>query len=149
MAVCEGKYNFTLVDIRDTGRQNNDSVYANNLLVSAVENGLFNIPQPSKLPQSEGILPHVFAGDGTFGFKNHVMKPYPFHHVPLTEYLIIGHQEQEESLKMSLGLVQVVSLSSIDQLSLYKKNDSQTYYSDIDNKGHSSAAQFSHVIKLE
>ena len=37
------------------------------------------------------------------------------------EYLITVHQEQEESLKMSLGLLQVVSLSSIDQLSLYKE----------------------------
>ena len=85
MAVCDAKYNFTLVDIRDTGRQNDDSVYANKLLVYAIENGLFNIPQPSKLLQSEGILPYVFTGDDAFGFKNHVMKPHPFHRVPLAK----------------------------------------------------------------
>ena len=83
MAVCDAKYNFILVDIRDTGRQNDDSVYANNLLVYAIENGLFNIPQTSKLPQSEGILPYIFTGDDAFGLKNHVMKPYLFHLVPL------------------------------------------------------------------
>ena len=83
MAVCDAKYNFTLVDIRDTGRQNDDSVYANNLLVYAIENDLFNIPQPSKLLQSEGTLPYVFTGDDAFGLKSHVMKPHPFHRVPL------------------------------------------------------------------
>ena len=76
MAVCDAKYKFTLVDIRDTGRYSDGSVYAKSHLGYAIENGLLNIPQPSKLPQSERILPYVFTGDNAFGLKNHLPKPY-------------------------------------------------------------------------
>ena len=79
------KYKFTLVDIGDTGRQSDSSVYANSHLGYAIENGLLDIPQPSKLPQSERILPYVFIGDDAFGLKNHLMKPYPFQHLSLAE----------------------------------------------------------------
>ena len=85
MAVCDAKYKFTLVDIEDTNRQSDGSVYKNSHLGYAIENGLLNIPQPSKLPQSERILPYVFIGDDAFGLKNHLMKPYPFQHLSLAE----------------------------------------------------------------
>ena len=78
MAVFDAKYRFTLVDIGDTGRQSDGSVYANSHLGYAIENGLLNIPQASKLPQSEMILSYVFIGDDAFGLNNHLMKPYPF-----------------------------------------------------------------------
>ena len=51
----------------------------------AIENGLLDTPQPSKLPQSERILPYIFIGDDAFGLKNHLMKPYPFLHLSLAE----------------------------------------------------------------
>ena len=78
MAVCDAKYRFTLVDIGDTGRQSDCSVYANSHLGYAIENDLLNIPQSSKLPQSEMILSYVFIGDDAFCLNNHLMKPYPF-----------------------------------------------------------------------
>ena len=78
MAVCDAKYKFTMVDTGDTGRQSDGSVYANSHLDYAIENGLLDIPQPFKLPQSERILPYVFIGDDAFGLKNHLMKPFPF-----------------------------------------------------------------------
>ena len=85
MAVCDAKYKFTLVDTGDTGRQSSGSVYANSQLGHAIENGLLNTPHPSKVPQSEKILPYVFIGDDAFGLKNHLMKPYPFQHLSLAE----------------------------------------------------------------
>ena len=85
MTVCDAKYKFTLVDIGDTGRQSDGSVYANSILGYAIENGLLNIPQPSKLPQSVRILPYIFIGDDAFGLKNHLLKPFPFHDLFLAE----------------------------------------------------------------
>ena len=69
MAACDAKYKFTLVDIGDSGRPGDGSVYANSHLGYAIENGLLNIPQPSKLPQSERILPYVFIGDDALVWK--------------------------------------------------------------------------------
>ena len=85
MAVCDAKYKFTQADIRDTGRQSDSSVYASSHLGYAIENGLLNIPQLSKLPQFERIFPYVFTGDDAFGLKNHLMKPYPFQYLSLAE----------------------------------------------------------------
>ena len=78
MAVFDAKYRFTLVDIGDTGRQSDGSVYTNSHLGYAIENDLLNIPQPSNFTQSEMILSYVFIGDDAFGLNNHLMKPYPF-----------------------------------------------------------------------
>ena len=85
MAVCDAKYKFTQVDITDTGRQSVGSLYVNSYLRYAIENGLLNIPQPSKLPQSERILPSVFIGDDACDLRNRLMKPYPFQNLSLTE----------------------------------------------------------------
>ena len=94
MPVCDAKYKFTLVDIGDTGRQSDDSVYANSHLGYAIENGLLNIPQPYKLSQTERILPYVFTGDDAFGLKSHLMKPYPFQHSSLAERVFTSTRAQ-------------------------------------------------------
>ena len=88
MAVCDAKYKFTLVDIGDTGRQSDGSVYSKSHLGYDIENGLPNIPQPSKLPQSGRILPYVFIGDDEFGSKNHLMKQYPSQNLSLAERVL-------------------------------------------------------------
>ena len=49
MVVCDAKYKFTLVDIGDTGKQSDDSVYTNSHLGYAIEYGRLNIPQSSNL----------------------------------------------------------------------------------------------------
>ena len=85
MAVCDTKYKFTLVDIGDTRRHSHCRVYANSHLGYATENGLLNIPQPSKFLQCERILPYIFIGNDAFDLKNHLMKPNPFQHLSLEE----------------------------------------------------------------
>ena len=86
-----------MVAIEDSGRQNDDSVYSNSYLGHAIVNNLLNL-QSRKLPNSEGILHFVFIGDDAFGFKDVMMKPYPFliSSLERMEYLIIEHQEQGE-----------------------------------------------------
>ena len=78
MGVCDAKYKFALVDIGDSGRQSDGSVYANSHLGYAIENRLLNTPTDSKITNSDKVLPYVFVGDDAFGLKRHMMKPYPF-----------------------------------------------------------------------
>ncbi|CAB4045692.1 Hypothetical predicted protein [Paramuricea clavata] len=71
MAVCNAKYQFTLVDIGDIGRQSDSSVYGCSHLGYAIENNLLNISSESKLTNSEKVLPYVFIGDDAFGLKTY------------------------------------------------------------------------------
>ncbi|XP_065640572.1 uncharacterized protein LOC136073131 [Hydra vulgaris] len=78
LAVCNAKYQFLLLDIGNSGRQSDGSVYANSQLGYAIENDLLHIPQACKVNGTETILPYVFVGDNAFGLKPQMMKPYPF-----------------------------------------------------------------------
>ena len=83
MAVCSALYRFLLVDIGDSGRQSDGSVYFNSDMGYAIENKTLNIPQSSRLPNSTRVLPFVFIGDDAFGLKPHMMKPYPLQNLPI------------------------------------------------------------------
>ena len=85
MAICDAKYKFILVDIGDSGRQSDGSVYNNSHMGHAIENNLLNIPGPAKLPNSGKTLPFVFVGDDAFGLKKHLMKPFPLQNLPLDQ----------------------------------------------------------------
>ena len=78
LGVCDANYKFTLVDIGDSGRQSDGSVYANSNLGYAIENKLLNVPNDAKITDSSKVLPYVFVGDDAFGLKRHMMKPYSF-----------------------------------------------------------------------
>ena len=82
MAVCSANYKFLLVDIGDSGRQSDGSVYFNSNLGFAIEENQLHIPKQPKLPNSERILPYVLVADDAFGLKNH-MKPYLFHNLSM------------------------------------------------------------------
>ena len=78
LAVCNARYEFLLVDIGDSGRQSDGSVYNNSHLGHAIENNLLDIPKPEKInPDSSKLYPFVFVADDAFGLKPHMMKPYP------------------------------------------------------------------------
>ena len=49
----------------------------------------FNIPDPNGVGSNpENILPYVFVTDDAFGFKCHMMKPYPYQNIPLDERIL-------------------------------------------------------------
>eukprot|EP00112_Aurelia_sp_Birch-Aquarium-sp1_P006990 Seg1763.4 transcript_id=Seg1763.4/GoldUCD/mRNA.D3Y31 product="Protein ALP1-like" protein_id=Seg1763.4/GoldUCD/D3Y31 len=85
MAVCDAKYQFILVDIGDSGRQSDGSVYNCSHMGYVIENNLLRIPGPARLPNSEKRLPFVFVGDDAFGLKKHMMKPFPLSNLPLDQ----------------------------------------------------------------
>ena len=48
MAICNARYQFTVVDIGDSGRQSDGSVYANSNLGYAIENKQLKLPGEKK-----------------------------------------------------------------------------------------------------
>ena len=85
MAICNARYQFTIVDIGDSGRQSDGSIYANSNLGYAIENKQLKLPGDKKLRNSQRILSHVFVGDDAFGLKPHLMKPYPSQNLQLDQ----------------------------------------------------------------
>ena len=72
LAVCNAHYEFTMVDIGDSGRQSDGSVYNNNYLGNAIENNSLNIPDPESVGKNpDTVLPYVFVADDEFGLKTH------------------------------------------------------------------------------
>ncbi|XP_065652846.1 uncharacterized protein LOC136080161 [Hydra vulgaris] len=70
LAVCNDKYEFTMVDIGDSGRQSDGSVFNNCSLGYAIENNKLSIPDPEKIGKSDKILPLSRARrvlENTFG----------------------------------------------------------------------------------
>ena len=89
MGVCDAMYRFILVDVGDSGRQSDGSVYKNSHLDFAIENNILNIAIACAVTKSHRILPYVFVADDAFGLKRHMMKPYPFTSLP-TDKLIFN-----------------------------------------------------------
>ena len=91
LAVCDATYKFTLVDIGDSGRQSDGSVYNNSHMGYAIEHKKLNIPNDCLITSSDKVLPYVFVADDAFGLKRHMMKPYPFTNLS-TDKLIFNYR---------------------------------------------------------
>ena len=86
LAVCNTKYQFPVVDIGDSGRQSDGSVYNNSHLGFAIGNNTLNLPDPDVVGSNpENILPYVFVTDNSFRLKCHMMKLYPDQNISLDE----------------------------------------------------------------
>ena len=84
--MCNARYKFLFVDIRDSGRQSDGSVYNNSHL------GLYNVlnvPTPEKSnPDSLKLYPFVFVNDDAFGLKPHMMTPYPNQNLSIDQRIL-------------------------------------------------------------
>lgn len=77
MAVCNAHYQFLLVDIGDSGRQSDESVFASCNLGRAINENRLNLPEARELDDSHEKFPYVFIGDEAFPLKPCLVKPYP------------------------------------------------------------------------
>lgn len=66
LALVDGNYNFTCVDIGSYGSQSDGGIFAKSNLMKAFENNKLNIPHDN-----------VILGDAAFPLKYYLMKPYP------------------------------------------------------------------------
>ena len=77
MAVCDARYNFTLIDLGAYGREGDASVFNLSRLSSCLDNGSLGFPPCAKLPHSNNILPYFFVGDEAFPAKPTLVRPFP------------------------------------------------------------------------
>ena len=74
LAICNANYEFILVDIGDSGRQSDGSVYANSHLGFCIENKKLSIPVCDEIVNGSGVkFPYIFFADDAFGLKPHMM----------------------------------------------------------------------------
>ena len=75
-----------MVDIGDSGRQSDGSVYQNSHLGYAIENNTLNSPKHAVVCRDPAnILPYVLVADDAFGLKTYLMKPYSNHNSQLDQ----------------------------------------------------------------
>ena len=70
LAICDGNYCFTHVDIGQSRSGNGSVVLKNSQIGKGFENGTFNIPSPSKIPGIKGDLPFFLVGDKILPLKS-------------------------------------------------------------------------------
>ena len=75
LAVCNGRYEFTMLDIGNAGRQSDGGVYKNSQLGYAIDNNTINRPPPP-INNSEKWFPYVFVADDAFQMKPFMLKPF-------------------------------------------------------------------------
>ena len=76
MAICDYSYRFILVDIGDSGRESDGSVFAASSIGRALSRDLLNVPKPRQIPGSDKKFPYVIVGDEAFPLKTYLLKPY-------------------------------------------------------------------------
>ena len=65
LAVCNVKYNFTLVDVGQYGSNNDSRIFAQ---LYCFENNTWNLPEGEVLPGTNLDIPYFLVGDEIFGF---------------------------------------------------------------------------------
>lgn len=76
LAVCDAKYQFTLVDIGNSGRISDGGVFENSMIGYGINQHSLSFPENTILKGSDKVLPYVLVGDEAFPLKPNLMKPY-------------------------------------------------------------------------
>lgn len=78
MAVCDAHSNFIYVDVGANGRVSDGGVWTNTVLSQRIASHTAGLPEDTKLPGSDKVLPFVFLADDAFPLQRHIMKPFPY-----------------------------------------------------------------------
>lgn len=76
LAVCNARYEFTMLDIGDAGRQSDGGVYKHSELGYQIDNNIINRPPPSPINRSKKLYPYIFVADDAFQMKDFMLKPF-------------------------------------------------------------------------
>ena len=76
MAVCDANYQFTMVDIGESGRCSDGGVFGNSCLGNAILNQTMGMPKSGVIEAANMSFPYVFVADDAFPLKVNIMKPY-------------------------------------------------------------------------
>lgn len=77
MAICDYKYQFSLIDVGASGRQSDGGVFASSEFGRRMNRGDLNIPDDKKISEGRRELPFIIVGDEAFPLLPNLLKPYP------------------------------------------------------------------------
>lgn len=77
LAIVDANIKFIAIDAGSYGREGDAGIFLKSEMGKRINDGLFNIPEPIALPNTEIVLPNVILGDEAFSLHKNVMKPYP------------------------------------------------------------------------
>lgn len=78
MALADGEYKFTYVDVGAFGRDSDGGVFGRCTLSKALEDNSINMPPPKPLTNDSPAIPYVVVADDAFPMKPYLMKPFSF-----------------------------------------------------------------------
>ena len=87
LAVCDAKYNFTLVYVGQYVSNNNSGVLAQLKISSAFENNILNLPESEVLPGTNIDILFFLVRDEIFPLKPWLLHPYPRRLLQLLEMI--------------------------------------------------------------
>ena len=77
LAICDARYNFTMVDVGQYGSNNDSGVLLNSEMGQNFEDSLFKVPPEENVKNSTFELPYYLVGDEIFPLKTWLMRPFP------------------------------------------------------------------------
>lgn len=77
MAVCDGAYKFTLVDIGAFVSTSDGAVFQNSKFGNKFDLNEMSVPGSSNLKGMKEKLPFFFVADEAFPLKKYIMRPFP------------------------------------------------------------------------
>ena len=89
LAICDAKYNFTLVDVGQYGSNNDSGILAQSKISSTFENSTLNLSESQVLPRANLDIPYFLVRDEFFLLKPWLLRPYPGRLLQLLEMIYI------------------------------------------------------------
>ncbi|XP_065216250.1 uncharacterized protein LOC135842631 [Planococcus citri] len=75
--VADANKKFITIDVGGRGKQHDAATFRYSSLFQLLEEGQFNVPQDTNLPNSNIMAPFVLIGDEAYPLKTYLMRPYP------------------------------------------------------------------------
>ena len=79
LVVCNANYEFTQVDIGETGRESDRGIYSSSKLGMTIDRNLLNIPEPTTTNEYSvtNKFPFVLVAGEAFALKPFMLQPFP------------------------------------------------------------------------
>ena len=121
MAVCNGNYEFKMLNIGECGRQSDRGVFAKSNIVICIKTQYLNFPDPEKLDHFDIAPPYVIIGDDVFPMGTNLMKPYPCHNLDDPRKLITNYRFSRARgiIEYSFGIL--AALFRVSRRPIHKK----------------------------
>jgi len=77
MAVVDANYKFLYVNVGAQGRISDAGVFNDCAFAEAIDRNDLHFPEPTTLPGSDVVMPHMLVADEAFPLRLNIMKPFP------------------------------------------------------------------------